>query len=80
MVLRLRSGMDHRKNPSTDDLRPTDDATVDQPIDPERLKKLERLKHAVADGTYHVSAEDLARKLIEHMLQPKVEPKLEPNE
>jgi anti-sigma28 factor (negative regulator of flagellin synthesis) len=71
--------MDPRKNPSTDDLRPIDDPTVDQPIDPERLRKIERLKQAVADGTYHVSAEDLARKLIEHMLQPKTGSDLEPN-
>jgi anti-sigma28 factor (negative regulator of flagellin synthesis) len=54
--------MDHRENPSPD-----------QPLDPERLKKIEKLKQAVADGTYHVSAEDVARKLIEHMLQPKLE-------
>jgi anti-sigma28 factor (negative regulator of flagellin synthesis) len=58
--------MDHRENPSADDRR--------QPIDPERRNKIEKLKQAVADGTYHVSAEDLARKLIEHMLQPKLEP------
>jgi anti-sigma28 factor (negative regulator of flagellin synthesis) len=58
--------MDQRENPPADDRR--------QPIDPERLKKIEKLKQAVADGTYQVSAEDLARKLIEHMLQPKLEP------
>ncbi len=56
--------MDRREDPSTND--PT--------IDPDRLKKIETLKKAVADGTYHVPAEDLARKLIEHMLQPKLEP------
>jgi anti-sigma28 factor (negative regulator of flagellin synthesis) len=56
--------MDHRENPSMND----------QTIDPDRLKKIESLKQAVADGTYHVPAEDLARKLIEHMLQPKLEP------
>jgi anti-sigma28 factor (negative regulator of flagellin synthesis) len=40
-------------------------------IDEERLKKIARLKKAVADGTYHVSPEALADKLIEHMLEPK---------
>ena len=56
--------MDHHENPSSN--QPT--------IDPDRLKKIESLKQAVADGTYYVPAEDLARKLIEHMLQPKLEP------
>ena len=40
-------------------------------IDEERLKKIAKLKQAVADGTYHVSAEEVADKLIEHMLEPK---------
>jgi anti-sigma28 factor (negative regulator of flagellin synthesis) len=66
--------MDHRKNPSTDDRGQPDASSADQPIDPKRLQKIEKLKQAVADGTYRVSAEDLARKLIEHMLQPKLEP------
>ena len=41
------------------------------PIDDARREKIERLKKAVADGTYSVSAEEVARKLIEHMLEPK---------
>ncbi len=41
------------------------------PIDDARREKIERLKKAVADGTYSVSAEELADKLIEHMLEPK---------
>ncbi len=41
------------------------------PIDEARLEKIEKLKKAVADGTYRVSAEELARKLIEDMLEPK---------
>jgi anti-sigma28 factor (negative regulator of flagellin synthesis) len=39
--------------------------------DAERQKKINDLKQAVADGTYHVSAEEVARKIIDHMLQPK---------
>jgi anti-sigma28 factor (negative regulator of flagellin synthesis) len=69
--------MDHRDNPSTrdhpsaNDRRATPLPVVDDVIDEERLKKIARLKQAVADGTYRVSAEDLADKLIAHMLEPK---------
>jgi anti-sigma28 factor (negative regulator of flagellin synthesis) len=42
-----------------------------EPIDNARREKIESLKKAVADGTYTVSAEEVARKLIEHMLEPK---------
>ena len=41
------------------------------PIDEARRGKIEKLKKAVADGTYSVSAEEVAGKLIEHMLEPK---------
>jgi flagellar biosynthesis anti-sigma factor FlgM len=41
------------------------------PIDQARREKIEQLKQAVADGTYNVSAEKLADKLIDHMLEPK---------
>jgi anti-sigma28 factor (negative regulator of flagellin synthesis) len=47
------------------------DDNADSAPDAERLKKINDLKKAVADGTYHVSAEEVARKIIEHMLQPK---------
>jgi anti-sigma28 factor (negative regulator of flagellin synthesis) len=46
------------------------DDLKNDPIDDARLKKIEIIKKAVADGTYNVSAEELARKLIEHMLEP----------
>jgi anti-sigma28 factor (negative regulator of flagellin synthesis) len=62
----LNSNVDHRDNPSTRNL-----PSVDDLIDEERLKKIAGLKQAVANGTYHVSAEDLADKLIAHMLEPK---------
>jgi flagellar biosynthesis anti-sigma factor FlgM len=64
----LKSGMDHRDNPS-----PVQSGVVDplRALDDERQAKIAKLKQAVADGTYHVSAEDLADKLIQHMLEPK---------
>ncbi len=40
-------------------------------IDEERPKKIARLKKAVDDGTYRISNDEVARKLIEHMLEPK---------
>jgi flagellar biosynthesis anti-sigma factor FlgM len=64
----LKSGMDHRDNPS-----PVQSGAVDplRALDDERQSKIAKLKQAVADGTYHVSAEELADKLIQHMLEPK---------
>jgi flagellar biosynthesis anti-sigma factor FlgM len=41
------------------------------PMDDARREKIEKLKKAVADGTYNVSAEEVALKLIDHMLEPK---------
>ena len=68
----LKSSMDRRDNPSENDQRAADPLQIiDNLIDEERLKKIARLKQAVAEGTYRVSAEDLADKLIAHMLEPK---------
>ena len=69
----LKSGMDQLDNPSPGDRRPLDprNALDDNVVDEERLKKIAKLKQAVADGTYQVSAEELADKLIQHMLEPK---------
>jgi hypothetical protein len=69
----LEPGMDRRDNPAVPDRHAADplsalDCNV---IDEERVKKIASLKKAVADGTYHVSPEALADKLIEHMLEPK---------
>jgi flagellar biosynthesis anti-sigma factor FlgM len=36
-----------------------------------RLEKIAKLKKAIEDGTYRISNDDVARKLIEHMLEPK---------
>jgi anti-sigma28 factor (negative regulator of flagellin synthesis) len=44
---------------------------VDDEIDPERREKIEKIKQALADGTYRISNEDVARKVIEHMRAPK---------
>jgi hypothetical protein len=68
----LKSGMDLSDNPSLGDPRVPDRLVLDDNVtDEERQAKIAKLKQAVADGTYHVSAEDLADKLIQHMLEPK---------
>ena len=64
----LKSGMDHRDNPSPDPSRAVDPL---RDLDDERRSKIAKLKQAVADGTYYISAEQLADKLLEHMLEPK---------
>jgi flagellar biosynthesis anti-sigma factor FlgM len=53
--------MDHVDNPT-----PLDKNSLDA-VDEERLQKIAKIKQAIADGTYHVSAQDVAEKIIEHM-------------
>jgi anti-sigma28 factor (negative regulator of flagellin synthesis) len=51
---------------------PSKQPAVDEPIrDENRRKKIARLKKAVTEGSYHVNADQLADKLIDHMLDPK---------
>jgi flagellar biosynthesis anti-sigma factor FlgM len=57
----LKSGMDNVDNPTPPERNSLDD------IDEERLKKIARIKQAIDDGTYHISAQDVAEKIIEHM-------------
>jgi flagellar biosynthesis anti-sigma factor FlgM len=57
----LKSGMDDVDNPA-----PPDKNSLDA-VDEERLQKIAKIKQAIADGTYHVSAQDVAAKIIEHM-------------
>jgi flagellar biosynthesis anti-sigma factor FlgM len=52
--------MDDVNNP------PPDKNSLDA-SDEERLKKIAKIKQAIADGTYHVNAQDVAEKIIEHM-------------
>jgi anti-sigma28 factor (negative regulator of flagellin synthesis) len=64
------------ERPSEDPGEPTEapakqPSDSESPIDEARREKIEKLRQAVADGTYNVSAEEMARKLIEHMLEPK---------
>jgi anti-sigma28 factor (negative regulator of flagellin synthesis) len=53
------------------DKPPAESSPEDNLTDEERRKKIAALRQAVADGSYHVSAEQLADKLIDHMLEPK---------
>lgn len=40
-------------------------------VDPARRAKIEKIKQALADGTYRIPNEDVARKVIDHMRDPK---------
>jgi anti-sigma28 factor (negative regulator of flagellin synthesis) len=39
-------------------------------MDEARLNKMENIKKALPDGTYHVSAAEAARKIIDSMREP----------
>jgi anti-sigma28 factor (negative regulator of flagellin synthesis) len=39
-------------------------------MDEARVKKIENIKKALADGTYHVSAAEVARKTLATMREP----------
>ncbi len=43
----------------------------DATVEPARREKIARLKQAIEEGTYQVSSDEVARKVIEHMFQPK---------
>jgi anti-sigma28 factor (negative regulator of flagellin synthesis) len=43
---------------------------LDQSMGGARLNKIEKIKKALADGTYHVSAAEVARKIIDNMREP----------
>jgi flagellar biosynthesis anti-sigma factor FlgM len=43
---------------------------LDQSMDEARLNKIENIKKALGDGTYHVSAEEVARKILDTMQEP----------
>jgi flagellar biosynthesis anti-sigma factor FlgM len=40
---------------------------LDKSMDEARIKKIANIKKALADGTYHVSAAEVARKLIDQL-------------
>jgi flagellar biosynthesis anti-sigma factor FlgM len=43
---------------------------LDKPMDEARRNKIENIKKALADGTYHVSAAEVARKILDSMREP----------
>jgi flagellar biosynthesis anti-sigma factor FlgM len=43
---------------------------LDKSMDEARTEKIENIKKALADGTYHVSAAEVARKIIDSMQEP----------
>jgi len=43
---------------------------LDKSMDTARLEKIAKIKKAVSDGAYHVSAAEVARKLIDQMREP----------
>jgi anti-sigma28 factor (negative regulator of flagellin synthesis) len=43
---------------------------LDKPMDEARSNKIENIRKALADGTYHVSAAEVARKILDTMREP----------
>jgi flagellar biosynthesis anti-sigma factor FlgM len=43
---------------------------LDKCMDDARVNKIENIKKALADGTYHVSAAEVARKILDNMQEP----------
>jgi flagellar biosynthesis anti-sigma factor FlgM len=43
---------------------------LDKSMGEARMEKIANIKKALADGTYHVSAADVARKIIDQMPEP----------
>jgi flagellar biosynthesis anti-sigma factor FlgM len=43
---------------------------LDKSMDQARTEKIENIKKALADGTYHVSAAEVARKILDDMQEP----------
>jgi hypothetical protein len=43
---------------------------LDQSMDEDRLNKIERIKKALADGTYRVRAAEIARRILDTMREP----------
>jgi anti-sigma28 factor (negative regulator of flagellin synthesis) len=44
--------------------------TMDKTMDEARAAKIENIKRAIAAGTYHVSAAEVARRLIDQIDEP----------
>ncbi len=67
--------MEPRVSPSKRKRRPAKAAgklpvVDDKAVDLERQEKLAKLKKSLDDGTYRVSPEEVARKVIEYMRKP----------
>jgi flagellar biosynthesis anti-sigma factor FlgM len=43
---------------------------LDKSMDEARVNKIENIKKALAEGTYHVSAAEVARKIIDSIQEP----------
>jgi flagellar biosynthesis anti-sigma factor FlgM len=43
---------------------------LDKSMDQARVEKIAKIKKALADGTYHVSAAEVARTILDNMQEP----------